>query len=203
MKRLIALANILILIGSGIYANAQEPVPRRDAVRLATYLNFDLSVFDTTPIPSDADVKRPVAYREGEYAALIVPESKLNPETFVNAGSKAIVPVGQIWMHKIVPTKNGEAISGDSFKTMPVTIRDETYNVMLCLLGARKKSDNTMELLIFGKDKEPLLTVPLIKTESKQDFPIEADVQRVDNSAKVILKIVGKYQATFEVTSLE
>lgn len=202
MKKLIILAKILFFIGIGINANAQELVPRRDAVRLATYLNFDLSVFESTPIPSDADVKRPVAYREGEYAALIVPESKLTPETFANAGNK-IIPVGQIWMHKIAPIKNGAALSSESFKTMPVTIRDETYNVMLCLLGAKKKSDNTMELLIFGKDKEPLLTVPLKQIESKQEFPIEAEVKRLDYSADVTLKIVGKYQATFEVTAQE
>lgn len=200
MNKLTIFITTIMATTGALILHAQEIVPRRDAVRMATYLNFDLSVFENTPIPSDADVKRPIGYREGEYAALIVPESKLSPDTFINIGNK-VIPVGQIWLHKIVPVKNGQEISSDRFQKFPITIREETYDVLLCLLGARKKTDGDLELLVFGKDKEPVLIAPLKQTEIKQQMPIEADVQREDYSAKVILKIVGKYQATFEVTA--
>lgn len=200
MKKTLTLITGIVITSTALILNAQELVPRRDAVRMAAYLNFDLSIFDSTPIPSDADVKRPVAYREGEYAALIVPESKLSAETFSKIGNN-VVPIGQIWLHKIVPVKNGQELPANNFQKFPITIREENYEVMLCLLGARKNPEGNLELLVYGKDKEPLLILPLKQSETKQQMPIEADVQREDYSAKVTLKIAGKYQAILEVTA--
>lgn len=194
---------ILILIGAtGIAAllSAQEVIPRRDAVRIAAYLNFDLSLFNNAPIPTDADVKRPVGLREGEYAGLIVPECKLSAESFANISADKIIPVGQLWLHNITLLKEDEPILTEKMQTFPLNYRDTQTEVNLCLLGARKKADGKLELLIFGKDKTPILSVPMKDSESQQEFPIEITAQREDSSAVVNLKIVGKYQANFKVT---
>jgi len=55
-------------------------------------------------------------------------------------------------------------------------------------------------LLIYGKDKEPVLRVPLKALSAPQENPIEMSAEARDNSGLVTLKLVGKYQASFTVT---
>ncbi|MGB9604174.1 MAG: hypothetical protein ACPMAG_15420 [Limisphaerales bacterium] len=202
MKKIVSLSILLATVAI-ISAQEIEQVPRRDAVRIAAYLNFDLSLFNTTPIPTDADVKRPVGMRVGEYAGLIVPECKLSPDTFKNIEPNKVIPVGQLWLHKIALMKNDELISTDKMQPVPFEYRDTQTQVNLCLLGARKNQDGKLELLIFGKDKNPLLTLPIKETETTQENPIEIAAQLVDSYAKITLKLVGKYQATFNATNAE
>lgn len=196
MKKLII---PLFLMMASLTLVAQEIFPHREAVRIATYLNFDLSLFKNSPIPSDADVKRAVGVRSGEYVGLIVPECKLSAESFDNIGNK-IIPVGQVWFHKITFLKDGEPTGLDKMQICPFTYRDTETKVALCLLGVKKKDNGDLELLVYGKEKTPLIVLPLKKAETKQEFPIEADAEISGSYATVTLKIVGKYQANFQVT---
>jgi len=197
--------NILIplLLAVLTTLNAQELIPRKDAVRIAAYLNFDLSLFNNTPIPTDADVKRPVGLREGEYAGLVVPECKLNAASFKNIEPDKVIPVGQLWLHKITLMKNDEPVATEKMQKIPFEYRDTSTEVRLCLLGVRKNPDGKFELLIFGTDKNPLLTVPMKESESSQENPIEVSGERLDNSATITLKLAGKYQAKFNITNAE
>jgi hypothetical protein len=49
-----------------------------------------------------------------------------------------------------------------------------------------------LELLIFGKDKEPLTRVPMKSISGQQDNPIEMSSERQDNKGLVTLKFLGK-----------
>jgi hypothetical protein len=57
-----------------------------------------------------------------------------------------------------------------------------------------------LELLIYGKDKEPLTRVPMKSISSPQDNPIEMSCERQDNKALATLKFLGRYEVTFPVT---
>ena len=59
---------------------AQEQLSRQDALKYAFIVSADLPAMLKTPIPTDPDVKRPVAMRDGEYGGMVLPESKLGPE---------------------------------------------------------------------------------------------------------------------------
>lgn len=195
MKTAIQLIFLVALAFSGF---SQEPISREVAVRIATYLNFDLSQFKETPIPTDGDTKRPVGLRLEEYGGLIVPETKLSADTFFKIG-KEVVPVGQLWLRRIAPLKNDEPINEEKLRLVPVSYEGRQDKVCLCLLGARKNADGTLELLIYSKEKEPLITVPMKKIDVAQENPIEISAEVDQNTAVVTLKIVGKYEASFKV----
>jgi hypothetical protein len=179
---------------------AQEEVPRTEAVKVAAALNFDLEKIADTPIPTDADVKRPFGVKAEKRGGLVVPEVKLSPATFSTAGKEA-VPVGQLWLAGLVPAKNGEAVSKDQLKLVTVQQEGREVTLPLCVLGVRREAGDKLELLVFGKGKEPVLALPLTKATREQKWPIEFKAEREgDASARVTLLLVGKYEASFLVT---
>ncbi len=198
MKTILPLV-ALTLLTSGL--SAQEDLSRAEAVKFAAVLNFDLDKLADTPIPTDADVKRPFGVKAEKRGGLVVPEAKLSAATFSTA-SKEVVPVGQLWLAGLVPAKDGQAVSKDQLKLVTAEYEGREVTLPLCVLGVRKGAGDKLELLIFGKGKEPLLILPLNKASREQKWPLEfTAVREGDASARVTLSLVGKYEASFLVTA--
>ena len=66
----------------------------------------------------------------------------------------------------------------------------------------RKAKEGALELVIYGKGKEPLLRVPMTKAARTQSLPIEFTSERESDSGRVTLRFVGQYEATFFLTEL-
>jgi hypothetical protein len=45
----------------------------------------------------------------------------------------------------------------------------------LLLVGVRRKGDKELELVVYGKDSEPLLTLPLKRVDFIQELPVELE----------------------------
>jgi len=182
-------------------AQAQERLPREEALKYAFFLTADLKALLGTPIPTDPDVKQPVAVREGDYGGMVLPESKLTAESIAKAGS-SVVPVGQLWMVKLVPLVDGSPVGDGKLRKVHVKAGDAEADVPCCALGVRKSGDG-LELLVYGKDTEPVLRAPLKSISSTQEVPIDLEGERTDQGGRITLKFFGKYQATFMVTDPE
>lgn len=197
MKTLLPLVALTLV---ALALAAQEDLPRTEAVKFAAVLNFDLEKIADTPIPTDADIKRPFGLKAGNRAGLVVPEAKLSPATFSTA-TKEAVPVGQLWLAGLVPAKDGQAVSKDQLKLVTVQHEGRVVTLPLCVLGVRKGTGGILELLVFGKAKEPLLALPLNPVTREQKWPLEFTAEgEGDGSARLTLSLVGKYEASFLVT---
>ncbi len=184
-------------------AYAQELLPRDQALKYACLASLDLKQLTETPIPTDVDIKRPVAMRDGDYGGMVLPEAKLTAQQVANAKSE-VVPVGQLWLLNLAPMRDGEAVAADKLRVATVSNEGTDVRVPQCALGVRGDKSGGLELLVFGKSKEPLLSVPLKAVEGKQAQPgIELEAERESNSGRVTLTIVGKYRATLQVTELQ
>jgi hypothetical protein len=199
MKRTIIAASLL----TGLLAvQAQERLSREEALKYAFFTSVDLNEMLKTPIPTDPDVKRPVAMKDADHGGMVLPEAKLNADTFANAG-KEVKSVGQLWLVKLAPM-NGEAVvSKAKLRTVHVRAGDQEADAVCCALGVCKTANRGLELLIYGKEKEPLTRVPMKSISGQQDNPIEMSGERQDNKGLVTLKFLGKYEATFSVTEPE
>ena len=194
MLTLVALTSVTLVLA------AQEDLPRTEAVKFAAVLNFDLEKIADTPIPTDADIKRPFGLKAGNLGGLLVPEAKLSPTTFSTA-TKEAVPVGQLWLAGLVPAKDGQAVSKDQLKLVTVQHEGREVTLPLCMLGVRKGAAGKLELLIFGKGKEPLLALPLNPATREPRWPLEFTAEgEGEGSARVTLLLVGQYEASFLVT---
>jgi hypothetical protein len=186
------------LAASLAVAHAQENVPREQLLKVALAVSLDLKQMLDTPIPTDPDIKRPVAVREGDRGCMVLPESKLSMDSLAKAG-KEIVPVGQLWLRKAVPQCDNHAAEPDKLRIVTVTAGDKSETAILCALGVRKSADGKLELLVYGKEKEALLRVPLKAMSATTDNPIELSAQAQGESAVLTLELLGKYTASFTV----
>jgi hypothetical protein len=196
MKKILPLITLTMVT---LTLAAQEELPRSEAVKLAAILNFDLDKLADTPIPTDADIKRPFGLKADKGGALIVPEAKLSTATFSGAGKEA-VPVGQFWFAGVVPAKDGQAVAKEQLKLVTVQHESREIALSLCVLGVRKGAGDRLELLVFGKGKEALLGLPLKPATREQKSPLEFRAEHEgETSARVTLALVGKYEASFLV----
>src|SRR5215472_6116105 len=180
-------------------ATAQEPVPRQECLKYAFVASANLKEMLKTPIPTDPDVKRPVAARDGEYGAMVLPESKLTADVLAKAG-KEVVPVGQLWLVKLAPLSDGRVVPASKLRVVHLNYRDKEADAPCCALGVRKTGSGGLELLVYGKESEPVLHVPLKGISSTQDNPIEMSAERKDDGGLITLNFLGRYTASFMVS---
>ena len=199
MKR--TLITALLLTGS-LAVQAQEKLSREETLQVAFFVTLDLKEMLNTPIPTDPDVKRPVAVKDGDFGGMILPEVKLNADTFAQAGKEA-KSVGQLWLRGLVPMNKGEAVAQSKLRTVHVKAMGQEADAVCCALGVTKDADGGLELVIFGKDKEPVTRASLKSVSGQQENPIEISAERKDDSGVITVKFLGKYEATFSVTAAE
>jgi len=197
-RTLIAAALLTGLLG----VQAQERLSREEALKYAFFASSDLQEMLNTPIPTDPDIKRPVALKDGDRGGMVLPEAKLSADTFANAG-KEVASVGQLWLVKLAPVNEGQVVSKTRLRTVRVRAGDQEEDAVCCALGVCKDANRGLEFLIYGKDKEPLMRVPMKSISGQQDNPIEMSCERKDDNGLVTLKFLGKYAVTFAVTAPE
>ena len=76
-----------VLLTAAFAVQAQERLPREEALKYAFFVSVNLKEMLKTPIPTDPDVKRPVVLREGDYGGMVLPETKLTAETLAIGGA--------------------------------------------------------------------------------------------------------------------
>ena len=91
----------------------------------------------------------------------------------------------------------GRAPAKDKLRYFTIRDGEEERKVQLYLVGAAKDAQGTLELVVFGADKEPLLRVPLGRSsENSQLLPIELSGRKNnEDSGTLTLRLFGQYQA--------
>lgn len=200
MKRLTLIAACAAAV---VTAQAQQKLEREECLKYAFIVTANLKEMLNTPIPTDPDVKRPVAFKEEDHGAMVLPEAKLTAETFAKAG-KAVTPVGQLWMVKLAPVKGEQVVPVAKLRQLHLSSGDEQADAVCCALGLGKTGDGGLELLIYGQGAEPVVRVPVKSISGgPQENPIEMSAERKGDDGTITLRFVGKYEATFTVRDPE
>jgi len=194
---------IIALLSSLQLATAQERLSREEALKYATAVSANAKQFKGTPIVTDVDTQKPVALREDEYGGMVLPQKNLTSESLAKVGKDEVAPIGQLWLHKLVPMRDGEPVPSAKLRLVTVEAEGTEATVPQCALGVRRNAQGALELVVFGKEKEPILAVPLKAIDSKQELPLDMTAERESDSGRLTLKILGKYQATLHVTALD
>ena len=199
MKRILITVSLLTSLQ---LVSAQEKLSRDEVLPYGKAVSADAKQLNGTPIATDVDAEKPVVMKDGEYGSMVLPQKELKAETIAKAGETA-VPIGQLWLQKLTPMKNGEAIAKDSLRLVTVRAEGEEATAPQCALAVRRNSAGKLELLVYGKSKEPVLIVALKPLDVIQSMPLDLSAEREGDEGKLTLKILGKYQATMSVTELE
>ena len=192
----------LTLLTTAQFLSAQEKLSREEALPYAKAVGADAKQLNGTPIATDVDVQEPVVIKEEDFGGMVLPQKNLKAETLAKAGETA-VPIGQLWLQKLTPMRDGVAIAKDRLRLVTVRAQGEEVTAPQCALAVRRNAAGKLELLVIGKNQEPLLTLLLKPLDATQSSPLDLSAERDGDVGKVTLKILGKYQATLSVTELE
>jgi hypothetical protein len=199
MKRILIAVTLLTSLQ---LVSAQEKLSRDEALPYGKAVSADAKQLNGTPIATDVDAEKPVVMKDGEYGSMVLPQKDLKAETIAKAGETA-VPIGQLWLQKLTPMTDGEAIAKDRLRLVTVRAEGEEVTAPQCALAVRKTAAGKLELLVYGKGKEPVLIVALKPLDAVQSMPLDLAAEREGDAGKLTVKILGKYQATMSVTELD
>lgn len=198
MKTVLSTLGVLFL---ATVASAQERIPDEQAQRIAKHLAEKAATVGDAQVKTDVDTDKPFGLKHEEVGVMVLPDRKLSEDILAKAG-KDVVPVGQLWFRGIAPVVDNQPASRDKLRFLDITVKDETLSLPVFLLGARKQKD-ALELVVYGKDKEPLVVVPLQKVESGQGLPIELEGKKSgEDRGELTLNVLGKYQAKVTLAPL-
>ena len=201
LKSMKPLLVTLTLVTSLQLTFAQERLTRDEALFYARAVSADTTQFQGTPIATNVDLDQPVALRDEDYGGMVLPQKGLTLETIATAG-EIPVPIGQLWLHRLAPMRQGWVISRSALRLVTVQAQGQEETVPQCALAVRRNPSGALEMLVFGKGKEPILAVPLKPLDAVQSNPIDLAAERDYESGRLTVKILGKYQATIPVTEL-
>ena len=185
-------------------ACGQESIPLEEAQKGAQLLSSAAGQLADAPVVIDGNVDKPFAAKAGGVGLLIIPDKALTAEKLSSAGT-TVTPIGQLWMKDVSVAVNGRAPSKDNVRGYVVRAGDNDLNVQLYLVGVVKNSAGRVEVVVYGKGKEPLLHTTLEKsTTGPKEMPIElAGKKNDENTGTLTLLLPGNFQADIVVVKAE
>ena len=194
---ILALASLSTLV----IADEVEAVPADRTQNIARKVTATLGTPTDAAIAVDVDIDKAVAIKAGEAGLLATPDKKLTAEGLAAAGKEA-TPLGQLWMHKVVPAVQGAAPGPDKLRSVTVKGENEDAQAEVYYLGVAKSDAGALELSLFAKDKTALVKVPLVKTDAAaNNTPIALNGHKDgDNTGTLVITVFGSYKADVTVT---
>jgi|GEM_PF-2291274 len=179
-----------------------ESISSEHALAIAQKVTTALGSPSDAPFPSEVATDKAIGLKAGSAGALIIPEKKLTAET-LTALSKDSAPLGQLWLHELVPFLQGEAAHPNQLRTIKLELTDRDDTVDAYFLGAAKTESGALELSVFAKDKTALVKVPLVKSGAPANTtPFALAAHRGENHTGTLeITVFGAYKAEVTLTS--
>jgi hypothetical protein len=195
---------LVLLLGAVAMADDVERIPLDRAQQFAKAFQEQVAKIDDLQIKPDVDTEKPSAFHaENKYGAMAVPDRNLTEDTFTKAG-KNVTPIGHLWTRNLAPATDGTVTPNAKLRLVTVSVDGNEHNLPFFLLGLQKNPDGKLMLLVYGKEKEPIVKVPLQKADKAGEVPIELDGKKGENESGIlILNLLGKYEARITVKEQE
>lgn len=192
----------LLLIATCAVAEEIQQMPAEQTGKIARKVVAALGSPSDAPFSVDADAGKSAGIKAGgDTGLLAIPDRLLTVETMTNAG-KEVRPLGQLWMRNVVPAVDSLAADPARLRTVTVREGDQEAKVEVYFLGVSKNEGGILELGLYAKEKEPLVRVPLVKTDAATSTtPVALDGHKEgENTGVLVVIFFGSYKADVTVT---
>ena len=199
-----AMKLIALLTLATTFAIAQEiqQMPAEQVTKIAHKAVELLGSPGDAPFSVDADAGKAAGIKAGgDTGLLAIPDRKLTADA-VAGTSSAVSGAAQLWMRNVVPAVNNAAADPAKLRTVTFRDGDNEAKVEVYFVGITKTDAGALELGLYTKDKEPLVKVPLVKTDAAANgVPIALDGHKEgENTGVLVVTIFGSYKADVIVT---
>jgi hypothetical protein len=189
----------LTLLVCAALARAQEAIEPETLQKVAGRLTERTSDQENLPLKIEIDSAKAVGMTVKEYGTVVLPAKGLTVDALAKAGSD-ILPVGYMWLKGLVPVADGKRLGDDKRRVVKVAMEKEEHILQLLTLGLRKNAEGKFELVVFAKDKDAVMTLPLKEEPNEQTLPVAVNMrQGTDSLGLIDLHIEGKLHAVMPV----
>ena len=192
---------LFVLLTTFAVAEEIQQMPAEQVGKIARKAVEMLGSPGDAPFVVDADAGKAAGIKAGGDSGLLaIPDRKLTADSLAGAG-KAVSGIAQLWMRNVAPAVSGSAADPAKLRTVTFRDGDNEAKVEVYFLGISKTDAGTLEIALYAKDKEPLVKVPLVKTDAASSaVPIALDGHKEgENSGVLVLTIFGSYKADITV----
>lgn len=194
---LITLSGLLVATGG----QSQTALSPDEARHYASLTRHDPRGLNNLPLAIKADLHNAFGIYEGDYGGLFIPDADFTAQSLSQVQTEP-KPVGELWLRNLAPMKNGWAASERDLFVVDVQASSERLMVPCCPLAVRRNQSGALELLLYGKSPEPLLTLPMGRIDRAGAQPVMMRAERQPDSGLVTIELFGKYQGQFRVAEL-
>jgi hypothetical protein len=194
---------LLLSLVAPLLLSAQEPIPAERAQHGARIANQALGHLDGAQVKVDPDLDHPQGIGGEGMGVLVVPDRAFTADKVAALGDTP-VPLAQLWMLNIAVAEGTTAPAREKLRFLTVQDDAQSWHVQLYLLGLAKAADGKPELVVYGKEAQPLLHAPLAPANVNfPSLPIELSVTKVsDDSGRLTLSISGQHSAELSIVKL-
>ncbi len=201
----------LLLIAALITAatlHAQEPqaIPPEELAK-ATALLMDANTrVGDLPLKLELAPEQAAGFKAGDAGALLIPDKRLKIEKAAK-GDKAAkkkakgeaMPVGQLWTLKLSPKDKDSVLPNDKLRLVKISAKDKDVELAMFTLGIEKAGKKEFQLVLYGKDSQPALRVPLTAEKSDSGAATLSGRKTGDDSGVLELKLLGRFKVEIPV----
>jgi hypothetical protein len=180
---------------------ADDPLELIPADRVAALAPRLVEAADKLPDPPfkvDADSdKASGVYKQGVGGLMTVPTKNLKADTLAGVQEPSGAPVGYLFLYELAPVVGGKPLEGG--KLSVVNVKDDNgteRDIAVLRIAVKKNSDTEWQLLVFAKEKKPIVTAALRTENNGSDLPISVAAKETGNEQGVLtVTMFGKYAA--------
>lgn len=155
------------------------------------------------PVEITPSVEDAVGIEGDKRAALVIPDAKLSADAIAALGEGEIMPVGVLFMHRIVPLVVERTIAERRQRTLEVAEGDQRAEISMWPLAVGKIGGQSA-LLVYADGASPAIVTTLAMTDAATNNVLSIDAERAgDQRAAFMVTVAGSYRASLPVTGQE
>jgi hypothetical protein len=199
----LCLAGLAFISVIGLVTAEPQPIPPDRAVTIAKQI-IEAAGKTDPKIDVDCDQANGL-YEQGRGGLMVIPRKDLKEDKVSGVEEPNGMPVGFLCLYRLTLLLDGKAVSADSLPT--VTVKNDAGNDMSIItlrLAIKKESEENWKLLVFSKDKKPILSSAFRMDPNNSEQPISVSVKDIkENEGTLVVTLFGKYAADVKLTKQE
>lgn len=194
----------IVFAGTAVRAQEPERLDAEKAKKFGGIIAGAIAKIEDLPVKLKLDGEQAMGMTAKDKGAMLIPAAGLTIEA-IKKVDKEVVPVGALVLHKVGPAVNGEAISADQFRTVEISIADDKTATITVVPLAAARVAGRLVLLVYGKDKAPLIVGTLSEAQHANSSPLELEVRKGDRDGTALLLIgaLGQFRSSVTVVAQE
>jgi len=172
-----------------------EVVPEEIAQQVVEASVEELKKVTDAPFKVEVDASKSTVVGGLEVGGIAFLAHKNVTEDALKKSDKEVAPLGVLGLYRLSLLADKKTVPADKLRAGIIVIEGTTLEVSFCFVGVKTEQDGKRQLLIYGKDKEPLVKLPLSDFETKVDRPVAIECKVGNGDGTLHLNVLRKFQA--------